>query len=272
MDYKIAILLAVYNGRFFLIDQLQSLFAQSNKDFIVYVHDDGSTDDTNSILEQYAQSYPSRFVIMNDPVKHRGAGPSFMWLLENVDADYYMFCDQDDYWLQSKVDHTLARMLEVERNNPGKPVLIHTDLKIADANLNIIHNSFWKYHNFKVDVSKNKKFIGFGNIVTGCTMVINRAAKNIAFPYDDKMLHDYWLALKVSKYGVIDNLKEQTILYRQHGGNEAGAGIPYHKNRVGYKSFFQGFTEERVRVKDLSGAGFFRWALYRAIYFCYRHF
>lgn len=272
MEYKIAVLLAVYNGEAFLAEQLESLFLQSYKGFVVYIHDDGSTDNTKSIIAQYSQKYPDRVVIMNDPVKHRGAGPSFMWMLEKVEAKYYMFCDQDDYWLYTKVEHTLNRMHEVERLNPGKPVLIHTDLKITDAYLNVIHSSFWKYHNFKVDVSKRPQFIAFGNIVTGCTMIINQAAKQLADQYDGKMLHDYWLALQVAKYGIIDNLKEQTILYRQHGNNEAGAGHQYNKHHIGYKHFLEGLGDEYSRFHDTNQKSRLAWLYYRMVYFIYRHF
>lgn len=65
---------------------------------------------------------------MDDPIKHRGAGSSFMWLLENVESHYYMFCDQDDVWLPTKVEHTLNRIKEVELSHPNLPILIHTDL------------------------------------------------------------------------------------------------------------------------------------------------
>jgi len=268
----IAILLCTYNGGRYLDEQLKSLMVQTYKNFVVYIHDDGSTDESLQIIGYYMIQYPQRFIMMADSMKHRGAGPSFMWLLQNVKADYYMFCDQDDYWLSNKVEHTLNRMEEVENLNQGKPVLIHTDLKLTDEVLKVTHDSFWKYQNFKVDVSKRREFIGFGNIVTGCTMIINEAAKQVAFPYDGRMLHDYWLALKVAKYGVVDNLKEQTILYRQHGDNEAGAGNVYKRGRIGYKNFLRNLDEERKRVNEVSGAGIIRWFIYRVIYFYHRHF
>lgn len=269
----IAVILCTYNGEKYIQQQLESLLNQTYNDVVVYIHDDGSTDSTADIIDKFVNSHPSfKCIVMNDECKHRGAGPSFMWALSNIDADYYMFCDQDDYWLPTKIERTYNGMLDIERKCLGKPVLIHTDLTLTDSQLNITHNSFWEYQNFKVDISKNKNYISFGNIVTGCTMIINKPAKAVAFPYDGEMLHDYWLALKVAKYGVIENIKEQTILYRQHGGNEAGAGVRYNRYNVNFTSFFNQLSDEFKRFKTVSGLGFFSWLYFRTRYFYYRHF
>lgn len=268
----LAILMCTYNGERFLKEQLNSLLCQSFDDFIIYVHDDGSKDKTLEILNSYINQYPQKIVLMDDPIKHRGAGSSFMWLLENVESHYYMFCDQDDVWLPTKVEHTLNKIKEVELSHPNLPILIHTDLKLVDGNLKEIFPSFWAFGNFQVDVSKRKQYLGFGNIVTGCTMIINKKAKDIAFPYDSKLLHDYWLALRVAKYGIVDNLKEQTILYRQHGNNEAGAGELYKKRQISFSLFFKEMGDEYERCKECAGYGVGMWLYYRFLYFIYRHF
>ena len=160
----IAILLCIYNGERYLDEQIDSLLAQTYRDFKIFVHDDGSTDKSIDIVKSYEHSHHSMIEIINDPCKHRGAGASFMWMMQHVESDYYMFCDQDDKWLPNKVKDTFARMQEIEHQHPDAPVLIHTDLSVCDGKLNVIHPSFWQYQNFKVDVSKRKEFIGFGSL------------------------------------------------------------------------------------------------------------
>lgn len=269
---KIAILLCTYNGERYLEEQIDSLFSQSYRDFKIFVHDDGSTDRSIEIVKSYEILHPSMIKIVDDSHKHRGAGASFMWMMQNVESDYYMFCDQDDKWLPNKVEDTFVRMQEVEHQHPEAPILIHTDLSVCDGHLNIVHPSFWRYQNFKVDVSKKKQFIGFGNIVTGCTVMVNRKVKEVAYPFDERYIHDYWLALCVAKYGFVDNLKQQTMLYRQHGDNVAGAGRKYHKSKVDIKSFFQNLTVEHKRVKEVAGFNCSQWLIYRIVYFYFRHF
>ena len=117
----VAILLATYNGEKFLVEQLDSLMSQSFKDFNVYVHDDGSTDSTCQILDQFCSRYDNIF-LLDDPQNNRGAKGSFEWLLENVESNYYMFCDQDDFWLKDKVTNTLTKLREIEIGN--KPAVL----------------------------------------------------------------------------------------------------------------------------------------------------
>lgn len=230
----IAVLLCTYNGEKYLTQQLDSLLNQTFKDFIIYVHDDGSTDHTNIILHQYKKAYTNKFIILEDNKKNRGAKDSFMWLLNKVSADYYMFCDQDDIWLNTKIEDTYYRMLEVENSHKNKPVVIHTDLTLVDKNLNVIFPSFWKYANMNVDISKKFKYLCLGNVVTGCTMMLNNLAKNISLLQTNGHvpLHDYWVALMTAKHGVVENLKKQTILYRQHEYNVVGCGKLAQKKNI----------------------------------------
>lgn len=267
----IAILLCIYNGERYLNEQIDSLLAQTYGDYKIIVHDDGSTDKSVAIVRDYIRLHPDKIEVLEDRQKHRGAGASFMWLMEHVEAEYYMFCDQDDVWYSDKIANTFSRMKAVEAQHPGSPILIHTDLCVCDDSLNIVHQSFWKYKHFKVDISKKKEYIGFGNIVTGCTVIVNQKVKDVSYPYDNSYVHDYWLALCVAKHGYVENLKQQTLLYRQHGNNVAGAGRQYRKSHIDYHSFFRDLKVEIQRVRQVAGFGVFQWLFYRINYFLYRH-
>ena len=268
---RIAVLLCVYNGARFLREQLDSLLSQSLKDFIVYLHDDGSSDETVSILSEYVGKWPERFILLDDTLKHRGASASFMWLFSEVEADYYFFCDQDDIWLPFKMQHTLDRMRAVEMEHLGIPVLIHTDLLLCDGDGISLGTSFWQHQHFLVDISKQKEYLAFGNVVTGCTAMVNEALKRVAFPYDGTTMHDYWLAMKAARHGVVENLKEQTVHYRLHGGNAAGAGSRYDRRRILWKRFWPQVKTELTRFRALTGKGVPAWLFYRTRYFILRH-
>lgn len=267
----IAVLLCTYNGAQYLSQQLDSLMSQSYKDFRVYIYDDGSRDDTLKVIQKYVQDNPDFFTWVSDTVEHRGAARSFMWLLEKIQADYYMFCDQDDFWLPEKIEHTYNKMKEMESMYPNTPLLVHTDLHICDSNLDIINPSFWKYRHLLVDVSKDFRYLCFGNIVTGCTMMINKRSKEVSLPYvDDYYLHDYWIALMTAKNGRVDNLKEQTILYRQHGNNAAGIGKKF-KWGIHMSSIIHWWKEERPIIKKLDYGSDVKLLYYRLLYFFKRY-
>ena len=286
-NYSIAILLATYNGGKYIREQLDSLFQQSCDCFHLYVRDDGSSDDTMKIVEEFRQKYPEKITILEDSQKHRGAAKSFMYLLENVDSEYYMFCDQDDIWLPEKIEKTFARMKEVEAADAGKtaqvsgtavmggtaaknvPILVATDLGIVDEQLNLLSESFNK--DLKIDVfRKHPELICVRHVVTGCTMMFNRAAKLAALPMSPRAtMHDEWVALCVHfKGGVISILDDSTILYRQHTSNTLGAEqarkgfFARAIARAGQKQFFQ---VAKLLHKDF-GLSYLKFLMYKILY------
>lgn len=268
----VGILLCTYNGEQYLSQQLDSILAQSYEDYKIYISDDGSSDGTVSVIYKYIAGYPQKVVFVSSRDKHKGAAQNFMWLLEQINEEYYMFCDQDDIWLPDKISHTMQKMKQIEQRYPNSPVLVHTDLHVCDSELNIIHPSFWEYRHLLVDVSKDFRYLCFGNIVTGCTMMINQQSKRVSLPYrNDTYLHDYWIALMTAKFGHIDNIKEQTVLYRQHGNNVAGIGRKFEWG-IHLKSFFQWWKDERPVIKKLGYSSDWEIFVYRFHYFLMRYF
>ena len=219
---EIAILLTTYNSAVFLEDLLRSVQNQSWKEWNLYIHDDLSTDTTINVIERFMQS-DKRIHLLDDGVK-RGAMQSFMWLLDKVHADFYMFCDHDDVWKSNKIEITLKNMLRLSEQN-DRPLIVHTDLEVVDVNLNPIASSFWKYLNVKEKDFNDKYFHLAYNNVTGCTMMINNKAKDVSLPVHYRaQMHDSWITASVLWHdGIILSVPYQTILYRQHGKNTIGA-------------------------------------------------
>lgn len=142
--------------------------------------------------------------------------------MNKTNADYIMFCDQDDFWLPNKIEKTLSLMKKTETDKTI-PVLIHTDLYVTNSDLEITCNSFFKYSHIKNEKSLNRAIVQ--NCVTGCSVMINKALLNLAKITDakDVIMHDWWLYLIASAFGKIDFLNEPTLLYRQHENNSVGA-------------------------------------------------
>lgn len=275
-NYDIAVLLATYNGGKYIWEQLESLFQQSCKLFHLYVRDDGSSDDTLKIVEQFHEMFPDKVTILKDSQKHRGAAKSFMYLLENVDSEYYMFCDQDDIWLPEKIEKTFARMNDIEKVITEKgtaakkvPILVATDLGVVDEQLNLLSYSFNK--DLKIDVfRRHPELICVRHVVTGCTMMFNRATKQASLPMSPRAtMHDEWIALCVHfKGGVISIIDDSPILYRQHTSNTLGAEqarkgfFARAIARAGQKQFFQ---VAKLLHKDF-GLSYLKFLMYKILY------
>lgn len=219
---KIAILLSTYNGERFLEEQIESIIKQSNQQWTLYVRDDGSTDKTLDILGRYQADDRIQWINENKPQNLRVIG-SFLKLLESTEADYYMFCDQDDVWLPDKVQVTLDKMLTLEAENNQQPILVHTDLRIVNQDLKATSESMIKTQNLDPLPSFGRLLVQ--NSVTGCTMMINQNLKDrcVGLDFTKIRMHDWWFALVASAFGTIGYVPQATILYRQHGDNEVGA-------------------------------------------------
>lgn len=235
----IQILLATYNGGKYLNEQLDSLFSQTVQDFEILVRDDGSTDNTIDILHQYAEKYPNRIKININNPPTGNAKDNFFLLMQDATEDYIMFCDQDDCWLPEKIERTLNTMQALPKD---KPALVHTDLTVADENLNTIRKSFYRMQHYErgMKLTLNKALAQ--NTVTGCTAMINKCLCDMAKEtnHKDIIMHDWWLAVIAAAFGTVKAVKQPTILYRQHGQNSVGA-----------KSFSQSFQMVKNGEKDL---------------------
>ena len=226
---KVTVLLSTYNGEKYLTEQLESLIAQQGVEVELLVRDDCSQDTTTAILD----AWQNKGLLSWYKTANLGPGKSFMELLQTAKAgSYYAFCDQDDVWMPEKLRVTMDKMKEVELANPGKPVIIHTDMHVVDEDLNIVHDSFWRSSGLRPDILRTFPFLCICNSVNGCTIVMNDTARKLIlekYVEHDVIIHDVISALTVAYHdGVIDYVNAPTVLYRQHSSNVVGA-ISYSK-------------------------------------------
>ena len=213
--------MASYNGQQFLNQQIDSICNQTNQDWTLYIRDDGSVDSSLSIIRTYQNKY-SNIILLEDNQLHRGAKDSFIWLLENVESEYYMFCDQDDVWLNTKIEVSFQELVLLEDKNRVIPSLVFTDLFVVDSSLNIISNSMWAYT--QLDKVTDFKYLLVTPLITGCTTIFNNSAKLSALKFKTSaIMHDSLLALSVyANGGKLKAISKSSIFYRQHENNTLG--------------------------------------------------
>lgn len=223
---KVVILLSTYNGQLFLRDFMESLCMQQLQDFDVIVRDDGSIDETQSIIESY--SHRLRINLLKEK-NNLGPAKSFIRLLQSAGPSYstYMFADQDDWWECDKISRCANHF---ERTDISIPTLYFSALELVDANLK--HISFSRaprklsIHNALVE-----------NVATGCTIGINSSARSLilqSYPRDYTM-HDWWIYLILTAFGDVYFDTKPTIKYRQHSSNSIGSASGFfedYKRRI----------------------------------------
>jgi len=223
---KIDILMATYNGEKYVAQQINSILEQTYTNFNLIISDDGSTDNTRKILEEYKQKDDRIKVYYQE--KNLGYIKNFEFLLTKVTSDIYMLSDQDDIWLKEKVEKSYQKLID------EKADLVYTDLKVVDQELNEINPSFMRMMKFYKKAVKYTEYrsVYLYNTVTGCTVISKKKfiEKILPLPNESKyVIHDLWIALVVGLYGKIVYMDKAYILYRQHGKNQIGA------NKASYK-------------------------------------
>lgn len=270
IENDIAILLATFNGEKYLDKLLDSLLSQSYQNFTVYIRDDGSDDNTLQIINDYCRNNKGKFFVIDDPIKHKGAAKSFMWLLTSIDAKYYMFCDQDDIWLNRKVEITYNKMKETEQLSLNLPIIIHTDLMVVDMNLNTIHPSYFKAYGLERTMNKSYGW-KIRNGITGCTVMINNKVKSISIPYPEyALMHDSWISVTTRlNNGVVRYIDQATILYRQHGNNAVGFHIKKRIEKIlTIREMFKETTEWYHFIHQAGHISIYKFVYYKCCYYC----
>ncbi len=230
---KIAVLLSTYNGEKFLGEQIDSLLAQTHKNFILVVRDDGSRDRTVSILQDYAENNGERIHLLPCDGENKGASGGFAFLVDYVlknkeslglSSAYMMFCDQDDTWFPEKIEKLTASMLATEADNGSVlPILIHSDLEVVSEQNTVIAKSLINYQGLEIQRNSFSNLI-ISNLVTGCTALINESLAKKALPIPtNAIMHDWWMALVAAAFGKLVYLDIPLVHYRQHENNTIGA-------------------------------------------------
>lgn len=217
MEEKVAIILSVYNGEKYLKEQIDSLLNQSYRNIDIFIHDDGSKDESRSIILQYSKEYDN--IHYNAEKGGHGYPRCFLSLLESVSGyEYYAFCDQDDVWLPDKIKEGLNCL---SKQNPNIPLLYYTAVEYCDSKLNHIRDSRFAEGKKKIERMSLQSML-FGGEAMGMTFMFNDVARvalieaNIANEWSFK---DWFLKLYCASCGRVLYNPKPSAKYRRH--NEA---------------------------------------------------
>jgi glycosyltransferase involved in cell wall biosynthesis len=200
--------MTVYNGRKFLLTQVESILSQLEADDELVVIDDASTDDSVALL----QSLGSPQIKIYQNTQNRGVIRSFERGLQLAREEIIFLCDQDDVWLPGKRSAFVAQF---EHNR--STLVVISDAEVIDGEGNIIAHSFMAVrHGFKSGVIATL----WRNRYLGCAMAIRRSLLRIALPIPHNVpMQDMWLGVLGRLEGEVAYLKTPYLQYRRHKEN-----------------------------------------------------
>ncbi len=212
---KLSVCMATYNGEKYVEQQLRSILLQLGADDEVVVSDDGSTDRTCDIIES-----------MQDPRIHlyhancHNATLNFEEALQHITGDIVFLADQDDVWLDGKVERCVKELESCD--------LVTTDSIVTDDNLRPIHPSFFAlYHSGKGLLRNIIYSTYYGSCMAFRRSVLERA---LPFPQTAEIGHDLWLGLVAEMTSQVQFIDTPYVLYRRHAGTVTSTKRIWHRS------------------------------------------
>jgi len=237
---KVAILLATFNGEHYLAEQLESLARQTHQNWVVYASDDGSTDETLQILHRYQKHWGNkRLQIFEGPRK--GFSANFLSLIrrQEVEAQYFAFCDQDDIWVPEKLSQALDWMMAIPASTP---TLYCSRTRLIDESGALLGFS----SKFIAPLTFRNALVQ--SIAGGNTMVFNEATQrllSITKESSNIVSHDWWTYILVTGCGgQVRYDPEPRVDYRQHTNNLMGSNASIRDRWVRLRKLFAGTFRE----------------------------
>lgn len=217
---KISVCVATYNGEKYIKNQLDSILCQLSPNDEVIISDDGSSDNTVSII----QSYLDPRII---PIDHKNSDsgkyqhPSyrvtrnFENALSRATGDIIFLSDQDDVWHQTKVKEIIT-VFETQNTN-----LVLHDAVLTDGQNNIIANSYFKVLKSRPGLKRNM----IRNSYLGCCMAFDKTVLKNSLPFPKHLIaHDMWIGLIAEQTGNVAFIDQKLITYQRHESSATSSG------------------------------------------------
>ncbi|MDD2725316.1 MAG: glycosyltransferase [Methylovulum sp.] len=233
----VSVVIATFNGGRFLQEQLNSIIRQTHQNLEIIAIDDCSTDNTASILSDYAAQYPNFTFVKNE--QNIGYQKNFEKGFLLAKGEFIAPCDQDDIWLPTKI--------EVLLNNIGNHPIAYCDSNFINHSGELLGE---KMSDAKalIDFDDPIMFV-VGGSVAGHAMLITKQLVMETLPFPDKIMpHDYWLAFVATFYGSLKFIDQALVLYRRHDSNLFGSFNSKNKPR---ETSWQRITDAQQRVRLL---------------------
>lgn len=205
----ISVVIAAYNGEKYIMEQLRSVLCQLGENDEIVISDDLPSGSTFPAIEELVKN-DKRIVYIKGPGK--GVIKNFENAIKNAKGDYIFLCDQDDVWLDGKVE-------AVKKELDGGALVVMHDAYITDDELKITEESFFASHGSSTGYIKNI----IKNSYIGCCMAFSAKLKPYILPFPENLpMHDQWIGLIGEKTGKVALINKQYIYYRRHDGAVTG--------------------------------------------------
>ena len=253
----ISLVMATYNGEKYLYEQLDSIRCQTMPPDEVIICDDCSKDSTVNMIQKYIDKYQLKHWNVYENEKNKGYSKNFSDALKLAKGDIIFLADQDDIWMDDKVEKCVAYMNEKNID------LVVTDKQIIDENDNVTCSSVRKHSNKNYDnwntyddITKYNIFVTYA---VGMSIIMKASFAKKSLPFSKYTGHDKWVLACTSTEGKVGYLNLPLVQYRRHGKNVSGVlvGIETKEDYINQRimpdlKMIEDFKQKYPNHKDLN--------------------
>ena len=218
----ISVCMATYNGARYLTEQINSILTELGPNDELIVSDDGSTDETLSILQSYTDSririlhhtkVPQRFT-------YGYTSANFENALSQACGEIIFLADQDDIWIPGRVAAMCSALEHAD--------LVLSDCTVVNSQLSVIVESKFKAEGVHLGVIRNLIHSSY----LGSAMAFRLSILQYVLPFPKNTPHDLWIGLMVRLKGRSVLLNQPSLLYRRHQENVSATASIFAKKEI----------------------------------------
>ena len=262
---NISVAMAVYNGEKYILEQLESIITQTRTPDELVISDDRSSDGTLSLIEKFCKLHkniPMTIKVVENDIANSGPASNFENAVRNTTGDIIFLCDQDDIWIEDKVQRISGVM---ERHNEN--VVFHdaglfiqkdeTTFELTDQSIyrngnDLYKASFDEEGLYKITKDKYFWLCYKYNLINGMCMCIRREYLFSILPFSKGGLHDAWICFCAIADDTLLSVKDILAYYRIHRLNTTQIrGQKKNKNYLKSLRTYDKRSQEVIKKKYL---------------------
>lgn len=266
-DLRISVAMCTYNGARFIGEQIESIASQTARPYELIVCDDGSDDETISILRRFARSATFPVKLFERENRRLGCTKNFERAIGLCTGDVICLADQDDVWDSEKL-MTLGSVFAAQ----SAPGYAFSDAELIDERGRRLGKRMWSSVGFRggengaFEKSDQVSLLLRRAVATGATMAFRATLRDVVLPLSPYFVHDYWISLLssgVGAHGVA--ISRPLTRYRQHSAQQIGPPDPSWLRKIErarnrdiavYKNRMRGCDELLERLQKAAQSGY----------------
>lgn len=218
IDSKVTIVCTSYNYGQYISHALDSFLQQkTNFAFDILVVDDCSTDNSMEILSDYAERYPDKIRVVQNP-QNQGITRTWISICKEVTAKYIARCDADDYWID---EYKLQKQYDLLESSPNSK-WCNTDFNIVDENDDLVYENVFQNGPIPYANTYAKMLAIKGMTLPSSWMVetqLMQEVNNLIAP--DSIDDTYSIQLELFNQTELTFLSDATVAYRMTSDSDS---------------------------------------------------